>query len=244
MGDIEFVRENPVLVAIIIICFAFSYWFKSYSIKKVETIYNKYFQDISSVNLSGAIVARNLLDANNLAHVVVEECRDVLTDHYDSHNKAVRLSTDNFHRPSLVGVTVAAHEVGHAIQDANNDVMFWVRSSVIKFIMISLRFKLNAILIGLGIILMLVALDNPSGVVARISATLIVAGFILPFLNVVFPMVTLAVEKDASNKAISQMKSLGMIADDEEKAKMKEILDAAALTYLSAVFYNVFGVDE
>lgn len=229
-----FVRD-PFLFTVIIISVVFNYWFKSYSAKKMITMYDKYFQDLSSVGLTGAATARKLLDANNLAHVVVEECAGFLTDHYDSYNKAVRLSTDNFHRPSLVGVTIAAYEVGHAIQDANKNVMLRIRHSVIGFIMISLKFKLYAIFIGLGIVLMLF-----TGISSRVIASMLIGIVLLFCLDVVLLLVTLAVEKDASNKAIFQMKSLEMIADNEEKTKMKKILVVAILIY---VLDSVFRID-
>ncbi|MFD1018471.1 zinc metallopeptidase [Thalassobacillus hwangdonensis] len=189
---------------------------------RVKSTYKKYSKVGTSSHMTGAQVARKILDDNGLYDVRIEETRGKLTDHYDPRKKAVRLSTDNYHGSSMAASAIAAHEVGHAIQDAQ-DYAF-------------LRFRH--------------ALVPVAGFGSNISIFLIIGGFIFGMMNlallgiiffavaVLFQLVTLPVEFDASNRAMSQMVSTGVIRNDEER-KTKKVLNAAALTYVAAALVAV-----
>jgi uncharacterized protein len=183
---------------------------------KVKKTYKKYSQVPTSSSMSGAEVARKILDDNGLYNVVVEEVRGHLTDHYDPRSKVIRLSTDIYHGRSTAGAAVAAHEVGHAIQDAQDYAFLRFRSAMVP-------------VAGFG---------------SNISIFLIIGGFLLgmtqlAFVGIVFfaaavlfQLITLPVEFDASNRAMSQLVSTGVIRNDEER-KTKKVLNAAAMTYVA-----------
>lgn len=167
--------------------------------------------------MSGAEVARKILDDNGLYNVAVEEVRGQLTDHYDPRSKVIRLSTDNFHGRSAAGAAVAAHEVGHAIQDAQDYAFLRFRSALVP--VASFGSNISIFLIIGGFLLGMMQLA--------------VVGIIFFAAAVLFQLVTLPVEFDASNRAMSQLVSTGIIRNDEER-KTKKVLNAAAMTYVAA----------
>ncbi|MBH0229571.1 zinc metallopeptidase [Halobacillus yeomjeoni] len=184
---------------------------------KVKKTYKKYSKVPTSSSLTGAEVARKILDDNGLYNVAVEEVRGKLSDHYDPRSKVVRLSSDNYHGRSAAGAAVAAHEVGHAIQDAQDYAFLRFRSALVP-------------VASFG---------------SNISIFLIIGGFLFGMMNlallgiiffaaaVLFQLVTLPVEFDASNRAMSQLVSTGIIRNDEER-QTKKVLNAAAMTYVAA----------
>ncbi|RWZ60283.1 zinc metallopeptidase [Halobacillus fulvus] len=184
---------------------------------KVKSTYKKYSKVPVSSSMTGAEVARKILDDNGLYNVQVEEVRGQLTDHYDPRSKVIRLSTDIYHGRSTAGTAVAAHEVGHAIQDQQEYAFLRFRSALVP-------------VASFG---------------SNISIFLIIGGFLLGMTNlallgilffaaaVLFQLVTLPVEFDASNRAMSQLVSTGVIRNDEER-KTKKVLNAAAMTYVAA----------
>jgi Zn-dependent membrane protease YugP len=184
---------------------------------KVKRAYAKYSKVASSSHMRGAEVARKILDANGLYHVGVEETRGHLTDHYDPRVKTVRLSSDNYHGHSVAAAAIAAHEVGHAIQDDQNYAFLRFRHALVP--VASLGSNLSWILIMVGIF-------------AQISGLLLL-GIVFMAAAVVFQVVTLPVEFNASNRAMDQVVSMGIIRNDEER-ETKRVLDAAALTYVAA----------
>ncbi|WP_400241989.1 zinc metallopeptidase [Niallia sp. JL1B1071] len=184
---------------------------------KVKSAYKKYSKVASSSQMSGREVARRILDSNGLYDVSVEETRGVLSDHYDPRSKVVRLSTDNYHGHSVAAAAIAAHEVGHAIQDQQEYSFLRFRSALVPVA----SFGSNASWIFIMI-----------GIFARIEGMLLL-GIILMAAGVLFQFVTLPVEFNASNRAMDQVVSLGIIRNDEER-ETKKVLDAAALTYVAA----------
>ncbi len=185
---------------------------------KVKSTYKKYSKIRSTSGMTGAQVARLILDQNGLQDVKVVESRGVLTDHYNPMTKIVALSTSNYHEASVAGTAVAAHEVGHAIQDkeAYTFLRFRHRLAPVAsitsnaswvFIMIGIIFSSMNSLLGIGIVLMAV--------------------------GVLFQIVTLPVEFNASSRAMDQIVQLGIIRNDEEK-QAKKVLSAAAMTYVAA----------
>ncbi|THG90325.1 zinc metallopeptidase [Alkalihalobacillus alcalophilus ATCC 27647 = CGMCC 1.3604] len=189
---------------------------------KVKSAYRKYSQVHASSGLTGAEVARKILNDNGLFDVRVEETRGKLTDHYDPRSKVVRLSTDNFYGTSVAGAAIAAHEVGHAIQDAEEYAFLRFRHSLVPVA----NFGSNA---SFFFIL--------AGIIMGASGMLLL-GIVFMAAAVLFQLVTLPVEFDASNRAMSQMVSTGIIRNDEER-ETKKVLNAAALTYVAAAVVAV-----
>ncbi|WP_182199400.1 zinc metallopeptidase [Paraliobacillus salinarum] len=184
---------------------------------KVKSTYSKYSKKPTSSFMTGAQVARQILDDNGLYHVSIEETRGMLSDHYDPRKKVVRLSRDNYHGHSMAASAIAAHEVGHAIQDEQAYAFLRFRHSL--FPLANLGDKMSFILIFAGFILSMPGLA--------------MAGVIFMSFAVLFQLVTLPVEFDASNRAMTQLVSSGVINNNEER-DTKKVLNAAALTYVAA----------
>ncbi|MGM9923132.1 MAG: zinc metallopeptidase [Bacillus sp. (in: firmicutes)] len=184
---------------------------------KVKGTYNKYSKVASSSRMTGAQVARRILDDNGLYNVHVEETRGYLSDHYDPRSKVVRLSSANYHGHSLAATAVSAHEVGHAIQDQQDYAFLRLRHSLVPVANIGSNLSWVFIMIG---------------IFAQASGMLLL-GIIFMLGAVLFQIVTLPVEFDASNRAMDQVVSLGIITNNEER-ETKKVLTAAALTYVAA----------
>ncbi|RID89222.1 Zn-dependent protease [Peribacillus asahii] len=193
-----------------------------YAQMKVKSTYKKYSQVAASSGMTGAETARAILDQNGLYHVRVEETPGVLSDHYDPRDKTVRLSTDNYHGHSVAGVAVAAHEVGHAIQDQEGYAFLRIRHALVPVANFGSNISWILILIG---------------VLASMSG-LLLAGIIFMAAAVLFQIVTLPVEFNASSRAMDQVVALGVIRNDEER-ETKKVLNAAAMTYVAAALVAV-----
>lgn len=185
---------------------------------KVKSTYNKYSKVATSEGLSGAEVARKILDANGLYDVQVKETPGVLSDHYNPMTKSVHLSSDNYHRPSVAGAAVAAHEVGHAIQDQQGYAALRFRHALVPVANISSNLSWIFIIIGL---------------ISSAFSNMLLIGIILMAAGVLFQVVTLPVEFNASSRAMDQMVSNGLISNREERDARK-VLNAAAMTYVAA----------
>ncbi|MFG6118440.1 MULTISPECIES: zinc metallopeptidase [Thalassobacillus] len=184
---------------------------------RVKSTYKKYSKVATSSSMTGAQVARKILDDNGLYNVSIEETRGMLSDHYDPRKKVVRLSTDNFHGHSMAASAVAAHEVGHAIQDSQDYAFLRLRSALVPVASFGSNISIFLIIGG--------ALLGMSG--------LLLLGIIFFAAAVLFQLITLPVEFDASNRAMEQMVSTGVITNNEERPT-KKVLNAAALTYVAA----------
>src|SRR5699024_165396 len=189
---------------------------------KVKSTYRKYSQISTSSRLTGAQVARKILDDNGLFDVRIEEVKGVLSDHYDPRQKVVRLSTDNFHGHSMAASAVAAHEVGHAIQDAEDYAFLKFRTSLVPLASFGSNSAIWIILIGFIFGM----------------ANLVLLGIIFMAFAVLFQLVTLPVEFNASSRAMDQLVITGIIQNNEER-ETKKVLDAAALTYVAAALVAV-----
>ncbi len=174
---------------------------------KVKRTYQKFSKVPTSSRMAGAQVARQILDDNGLYHVTIEETKGMLTDHYDPRSKTVRLSSSNYHGHSMASSAVAAHEVGHAIQDAEEYAFLNFRSALVPVA----NFGSNAafFLIFAGLIFDML--------------NLAVFGLIFMAAAVLFQLVTLPVEFDASNRAMGQLVSGGIITNREERDTKKSI---------------------
>lgn len=167
--------------------------------------------------MRGAEVARKILDENGLYNVNIEEVGGVLSDHYDPRSKTVRLSSENYHGHSVAAAAIAAHEVGHAIQDEEAYSFLRLRHTLVPVANIGSNFSWILIILG-----MLLGMSN-----------FVLLGIVFMLAAVLFQLVTLPVEFNASSRAMDQIVALGVIRNDEE-SETKKVLSAAALTYVAA----------
>lgn len=197
---------------------------------KIRSAYSQYSQVRTATGLTGAEVARLMLDRNGLRNIQIEQVSGTLSDHYDPSAKTLRLSQGVFSSPSVAAAGVAAHETGHAIQDATNYGPLKIRS-----------FMVPTVKIGswVGPIVFMIGLALSSTNVAWI-------GIVLFSATALFSLVTLPVEINASARAKEWLANSGVIYSSEIEGVHK-VLDAAALTYvagalqsISTIFYYVF----
>jgi uncharacterized protein len=188
----------------------------------VRSSYKKYSKQPSASGLTGAQTARMILDRSNLTNVQVEPVAGQLTDHYDPRSKTVRLSEGNFGQNSIAAVSVAAHEVGHAIQDATGYVPMKLRSGLFPIVNFAgqLWFPLFflAFIMGVG--------TATGQLFIRLAA--------IAFLGILaFHVVTLPVEINASTRAYGLLTRYGILSHSEAGGT-KRVLTAAACTYIAA----------
>ncbi|MBQ6479008.1 MAG: zinc metallopeptidase [Erysipelotrichaceae bacterium] len=184
----------------------------------VRSVYSTYDRTGARRNISGAQAARELLDRNGMYEVGIRQVNGFLTDHYDPRSKEVRLSTNNYQGTSLANVTIACHECGHAIQDAESYRLLNIRSALIPAVNISSYAGYFAIMMGtlLGML------------------QIIWIGIVLEMVILLFQVITLPIEFDASARALKQIESIRLLDEDELQGG-KKVLNAAALTYVAGV---------
>jgi len=188
----------------------------------LQRTYAQYSRVPNARGLTGAETARIILDRYGLREVKVEPVRGQLTDHYDPRSKTVRLSEGNYGSPSLAALAVAAHEVGHALQDASNYTPMRIRAQLVPAAQIG--GNLGPWLFFIGLMMQLTSL-------ATIGLYLFAAAAL-------FQLVTLPVEFNASNRALNNLKKFELLAPNELPAA-KKVLTAAALTYVAALAMSV-----
>lgn len=193
----------------------------------VRNTFNKFDQMHSRLGYNAADITRYILDYANLNNVNIERVRGELTDHYDPRDKVLRLSDSTNDSTSVAAIGVAAHEAGHALQDRDNYAFLRLRSAIVPVVNIGQTAAFPILLIGLFI--------GDSG------QFLINLGLILFSLTFVFQLITLPVELNASNRAISILETQEILIGEELEGARK-VLRAAALTYVAAAvgaFLNV-----
>lgn len=196
--------------------------FSLYASFKVKSTYKKMSKVMTSSGLSGAEAARAILLRSGLSHVTVMETSGVLSDHYDPSKKVVRLSSDVYHSTSAAAVGVAAHETGHALQHAKSYSPLVLRNMMVPIA--SIGSNLSWIILIAGFIL---------------GATgLVKIGILLFTVVVVFQVITLPVEFNASARAKTILGSRHMVSAGELKA-VNSVLNAAAMTYVAAALSSV-----
>jgi len=191
----------------------------------VKMAFNKYSRVRASSCLTGAQAAQRMLDAAGIRGVQIQRVSGFLSDHYDPRAKVVRLSPDVHDGTSIASVSVACHEVGHAIQDATRYPALVVRSAAVPVATIGSN---------LGLLLIMVALmlgGAAAGGFGQIAALLGVGLF---GATVLFQLVTLPVEFDASWRAKQMLPKMGIIHGPQEQAAVNNVLNAAAMTYVAA----------
>lgn len=188
-----------------------------YARSRVKSNFNKYSQVRTARNVTGAEVARQLLDAQGLYDVAIEETQGFLSDHYDPRSKVLRLSPDVYRTPSIAAAGVAAHEMGHALQDAGGYFPLQIRSALVPAAQFGSSLAPWLFIGGL--------LLNFTG--------LAWVGVIMFAAAVLFTIITLPVEFDASARAKQLLVSNGVLIGDEVDG-VNKVLNAAAWTYVAA----------
>ncbi|GAB4149170.1 MAG: zinc metallopeptidase [Candidatus Promineifilaceae bacterium] len=189
---------------------------------RVKSNFNKYSRVATMRGVTGAQVARALLDSFGLHDVQVEAARGFLTDHYDPRSKTLRLSEATYASPSIAAVGVAAHEMGHALQHSQNYAPLALRSAIVP----AAQFGS-----GLGPWLLF------GGMILNVGA-LAWAGIALYAAATAFTLVTLPVEIDASKRAKALLMRQGYL-NQQELVGVNKVLDAAALTYVAAAVQSI-----
>lgn len=197
----------------------------------VKGTYQKYANVASSLGMTGAEVAQSILQNMGVNDVTVEPIPGELSDHYDPSAKAVRLSEGVYGSTSLSAAAIAAHECGHVLQDVNHYFPMNIRASLVPFANFGSQFSTMIVMLGIGL-----ASTGSGG--AGLGNIIINVGIALFLAAVLFHVVTLPVEFDASRRALKIINDLGILQGEENKAA-KRVLSAAAFTYVATTIYYV-----
>lgn len=182
----------------------------------VKSNYNKYISIKTKENLTGFDVARKILDKNGLNDVHIVKTNGIMSDHYDSNRKVVRLSSDVFDGSSIASCAIAAHESGHAVQDKENYLFLKFRSLIFPVVKFTSSIAYYIILFAFIFELM----------------DLVRIGIAFVSIGLLFQIITLPVEFNASSRAENELKSLNLFAESELLG-IKKMLSSAALTYVA-----------
>ena len=189
---------------------------------KVNSTFQKYSKQLSSRRITGAQAAQQVLSANGVSNVRIERVSGKLTDHFDPKSNVIRLSADVYDSPSTAAIGVACHEAGHAVQYAQNYGPIKLRSAIIPVTNIGSKLAMPLILLGLVL-----------NFLGEFSYVFIYIGIICFSLSLVFQLVTLPVEFNASRRAIAAIDHQNILTDEELQGARKT-LTAAAMTYVAA----------
>ena len=195
---------------------------------RVSSAYNKYSKIRNMSGMSGVQAAQTLLDYNGLRQVRIEGTKGRLSDHYDPRHKVLRLSSDVAKLPSVASLGIVAHEIGHAVQDNAGYAPLKIRSALVPAANLGSRF--GFICVFLGLILYMFG--------AGFGLNVMWAGIILFAAAVLFALVTLPVEYNASNRARRMLQATGLVSTREYEGA-SAVLSAAALTYVAALLQAV-----
>ena len=190
----------------------------------IKTTYSKYQKQENTKRLTGFDVARQILDKNNLQDILILETSGYLSDHYDPTKKVIKLSTDIYHGNTISSVAVAAHECGHAIQDKEKYKPMKIRSKIVPTVNLFTKLGYLSIVIG-----------------AIFDYRLMEIGVILLLSILLFQIITLPVEFNASHRALKQIDNLNILSRSEQKGA-KKVLIAAAFTYVAAVLTTLMQI--
>ena len=202
-------------LALVLPCLILSLWASS----NVNSTFRKYSKQYSLRRLTGAEAAQRVLSANGVRDVRIEHVSGNLTDHYDPKSNVIRLSDQVYSNTSTATIGVACHEAGHAVQYAEGYAPIKLRAAIIPVTNIGSRMALPLILLGL--------------LFSSFGDTLIYLGIGCFSLSLVFQLVTLPVEFNASRRALQAIESGNLLTEEEQKGARKT-LTAAALTYVAA----------
>ena len=195
-----------------------------YAQSKVQSTFRKYSNVRNSYGMTGAEAAQRLLNIAGIYDVRIERVGGNLTDHYDPGKKVFRLSDSVYGSTSLAAIGVAAHETGHAVQHAVGYAPLGLRSALVPLTNISSRMAMPMIIIG-------ILLGSQAG--SGMGYALVQFGIVLFAVAVVFALVTLPVEFNASRRAVAMLGDNGILSGSELEP-VKKVLSAAALTYVAS----------
>lgn len=183
----------------------------------VRTAYSKYSSIQSNFKLSGKDIARRILDANGLNEIRIVETRGNLSDNYNPSKKTISLSNGIYDSDSIAAVSVAAHEVGHAIQDKESYLFMRIRAKMVPVVNLTSKFSMVLIILGMFLEIL----------------NLYYIGIGLLSIGLIFQLITLPVEFDASRRAKNELERLNITSSDES-VDIKRMLNAAAFTYVAS----------
>lgn len=191
----------------------------------VSYTYNRFKKVRNDFGLTGFDVAKKILEVNGLEKLYVVETQGKLTDHYDSSRKTIRLSSEVYHEESIAALAIAAHECGHALQDKDGYFFLRLRAMIYPIVSIGTKFAYVLLIIGFLFELM----------------NMIIVAIALYGLGLVFQLITLPVEFDASKRALNMLRSLHICnqVGDDGTGKM---LRAAAFTYVAGVLSSALEI--
>ena len=194
----------------------------AYAQAKVSSTYNKYAKVQAMTGLTAARMARQLLDMNGLTEIAIQPVRGKLTDNYDPRHKVLNLSEATYNSASVAALGVAAHECGHAFQDAESYAPLRIRNSLVPIASLGSSAAWIIFIVGL-----------------LMSAPMLLRVGIICFVAVVaFQLITLPVEFNASNRALASLEGGGFLTS-EELGQTNKVLRAAALTYVAAALMAI-----
>ena len=205
-------------VVLVLPCLILSLWASS----NVNSTFKRYSSQFSSRRITGAEAAQRVLSANGVRDVRIDRVSGNLTDHFDPKTNVIRLSDNVFSSTSTAAIGVACHEAGHAVQYSEGYFLIKLRSAIIPITNFGSKLAMPLILLGLLF-----------SYVGSFSYTLVYLGIACFGLSLVFQLVTLPVEFNASRRAISAIEQGGILTEEEQKGA-KKTLRAAALTYVAA----------
>jgi len=203
---------------LVLLCVIFSLWASS----SVNSTFQKYSQQLSIRRITGAQAAQRVLSHNGVSGVRIERVSGNLTDHYDPTTNVIRLSDSVYDATSTAAIGVACHEAGHAVQYAQNYAPIKLRAAIIPLTNFGSRIAMPLILIGILLTFL-----------GSFSTVLVYLGIACFGLSLVFQLVTLPVEFDASNRAMKAIENAGLLTEEEQQGA-KKTLRAAAMTYVAA----------
>ena len=191
---------------------------------KVNSTFSKYSKVRSMTGMTGEDAAKRLLNSQGIYDVTVRPVKGQLTDHYDPRTKTVNLSESVFHSTSVAAIGVAAHECGHAMQDNVGYVPLKLRGAIVPVANIGSQAAFPLIIIGV--------------LIGGMGSPLVNIGLILFSLAVIFQLITLPVELNASRRAITLLDQVGILGGQEVN-QTRKVMGAAALTYVAALAASV-----
>ncbi len=210
---------DPTMI-LVLIGAALSMWASA----RVNSTFQKYSRVRSMTGMTGAEAARRLLNSQGIYDVSIEAISGQLTDHYDPRTKTLRLSEPVYQSTSVSAIGVAAHECGHAIQDNVNYAPLKLRGAFVPVVNLGSQLSWPLILIGL--------------IIGGMGSTMVNIGIWMFVLVVLFQLITLPVELNASRRAVVLLDQTGIL-HGEEVGQTRKVLGAAALTYVAAAAASI-----
>ena len=210
-------------IVLVLPCILLSLWASS----NVKSTFNKYSKQFSQRRLTGAEAAQRVLMAHGVRGVRIERVSGDLTDHYDPKANVIRLSDSVYGSPSIAAIGVACHEAGHAVQYAEHYAPIKLRAAIIPLTNFGSKIAMPLILLG---ILFSAFGSSSDSMLSLLMVNLGIAAF---GLSLVFQLITLPVEFNASRRAMQTIESAGLLTEEEQRGA-KKTLKAAALTYVAA----------